>query len=273
MNDVIFGWLSDHCCTRKTRRTDSIRWGGLVWALAFVLIWVPVFDANALPDSLDTVSGASGIAGPWGVTRREILQGLHFMLVLCVYDGGLTFVEVNHSALLAEMTTSPSERAECNMWSAICAGIGALSSWLAYVTWDPLNLTPFRTMTIGVSATAWLVFAVSSKYLEGFVVHRAAVNDSVVVSDDSVPTVTEGQLVSPSGTSSHDGPQRRPTVSSAATVSTGGDNSGALLSPGPRIAKSPEPAVQSPPAVTTAAADSNTGSWWAFFTQVRGHDV
>lgn len=96
VNDVVFGWLSDHCCTRRTRRPDSIRWGGWVWVSAFVLMWLPI-----------PPSPAPGV--DWSI--EELSASLYFLLVLCVYDGGLTFVEVNHSALLAEV---------CVLLGALC---------------------------------------------------------------------------------------------------------------------------------------------------------
>jgi Na+/melibiose symporter-like transporter len=170
VNDVVFGWLSDHCCTRRTRRTDSIRWGGLIWSLAFVALWFP------LGSVLVPVHALSSGEGAWSL--REAVDCVHFLVVLCVYDGGLTFVEVNHSALLAELTSSPSARAECNMWSAVCAGVGALTSWAAYVSWDSNDLTHFRWTTVAVALVAWLVFEVSSRYLSRFVSKRRASVDA-----------------------------------------------------------------------------------------------
>jgi Na+/melibiose symporter-like transporter len=164
VNDVVFGWVSDHCCTHRTRRTDSIRWGGVIWALAFVALWFPL---GAVLVPVQTLSLGKDV---W--TLREAIDCMHFLIVLCVYDGGLTFVEVNHSALLAELTSSPSARAECNMWSAVCAGVGALSSWAAYVSWDSSELSFFRWTTGAVALVAWLVFEVSSRYLARFITKR-----------------------------------------------------------------------------------------------------
>ena len=45
--------------------------------------------------------------------RNQLLSlaGLNFTFNLCLYDGMLTFVEVNHHALLAEISVDSSERA------------------------------------------------------------------------------------------------------------------------------------------------------------------
>lgn len=165
LNDIVFGWLSDHCCTRKTRRTDAIRFGGLVWAVAFVILWCPPRTGLPLNDE-------TSFTAAWNVD--EILAALHFVCALCLYDGGLTFVELNHSSLLAEITLSPSDRAECNMWSAICAGFGALTSWFAYLTWNPSDPTGFRVMTVAVAVLAWGVFEVSGRVNASFIMQVQA---------------------------------------------------------------------------------------------------
>jgi hypothetical protein len=36
----------------------------------------------------------------------SVLAGLHFTLILCAYDGLLTLVELNHSALLPDLSSS-----------------------------------------------------------------------------------------------------------------------------------------------------------------------
>jgi len=102
LNDFVFGWFSDKEASGKGAkpkhhpvhsRARVIRNGGVLWGIAFMLIWYPP-DASA-PD---------------------IWKGLHFALSLCMYDGMLSYVEVNHSALLAEICTSSSGRATCNMY-------------------------------------------------------------------------------------------------------------------------------------------------------------
>ena len=52
----------------------------------------------------------------------------------------LDVVEINHSALLADMTISSAERARANMYSSICASIGSMSSFFAHTFWAPEHL-------------------------------------------------------------------------------------------------------------------------------------
>ena len=92
-NDPIFGYLSDAMLTTEgNKRIDSIRWGGFLWCVAFVTVWFPPSQES------------------WG----PAIVGLYFMFCLCFYDGLLTFVEVNHQALLAEIGTNIKDRARCN---------------------------------------------------------------------------------------------------------------------------------------------------------------
>ena len=109
LNDFCFGWISDKLANRKIEasrhsqadapanparsRARGIRWGGFLWAAAFLLIWFPPGDS-----------------------APSVLKGLHFTVSLCFYDGLLSYVEVNHSALLAEICTSSKGRATCNMY-------------------------------------------------------------------------------------------------------------------------------------------------------------
>lgn len=88
------------------------------------------------------------------------------MVALCLYDGMLTYVEVNHGALLAELTTSSSERARCNMYSAVCAALGSLSSFGAHMAWNPADVTGFRTFCVAAGAVALVVFEVSYRLLQ-----------------------------------------------------------------------------------------------------------
>lgn len=143
INDPLFGWLSDRgCCTRVKvegldRRLHAIRFGGPLWVVAFMMTWFA--SAFNDPDS-------------------QLLSGLYFLFVLCFYDGMLTYVEVNHSAMLAEMTTSESERANANMYSALCAAVGSLSSFFSHMYWNPENLWGFRVFCLFIGIVALVGF-------------------------------------------------------------------------------------------------------------------
>jgi len=147
LNDPLFGWISDHGYlpylgyaageSSIKRRLSVIRVGGVLWALAFVLVWFPPLN--------------------WG----RWVSCLHFSVVLCFYDGMLTLVEVNHSALLADISTNGAERAKFNAFSAVCAGVGSLSSFFGYWCWDRSGahaLGRFQLMSVLVAAACAIAF-------------------------------------------------------------------------------------------------------------------
>ena len=120
-----------------SRRLRAIEIGGPIWVLAFVCVFWWPFDPR-LAEAAPT--------------------GLYCVFALCFYDGMLTFVEINHSALLADMTTSSAERARANMYSAICASVGSSSSFFAHMFWDPKDLEPFRVFCCVVGLVACAAF-------------------------------------------------------------------------------------------------------------------
>ena len=123
-NDVVFGWLSDRLAPRRPDgrrdRLPIIRFGGALWCVAFCMVWLPWGDATdvSLSSGGGAMPAAAPLPSPW-------LAAAHFAFVLCFYDAMLTLVEVNHSALLADLTFDSNERAKYNMYSAFCAALGA----------------------------------------------------------------------------------------------------------------------------------------------------
>lgn len=72
------------------RRVRHIRLAGYLLGGAFLFAWFP-----------------------WS-SESPPLAALHFLLSLCMYDGALTYLEVNHSSLLADISIQPQTRAWCN---------------------------------------------------------------------------------------------------------------------------------------------------------------
>ncbi|GBG34712.1 Transmembrane protein 180 [Hondaea fermentalgiana] len=137
-NDPVIGWISDRAKFRAgsndpvSRRLTVIRTGGLLWTIAFCLVWTPPLEA-----------------GTW-------LGGAYFAGVLCLYDGMLTLVEVNHGALLADMSSDSAERATLNAYSAVFAGAGSFTSLLGHAYWTrrPENLGGFQRAMVVVAVCA-----------------------------------------------------------------------------------------------------------------------
>jgi hypothetical protein len=187
LNDPIFGWLSDN--TRGSgeeeavagtggaattgrgrprgrfrqlrRRQNAIRVGGAIWALAFALTWWP-WGASSEAGEAAAEAGATGAAGAAAGWSSSLLAGLHFVLCLCAYDGALTYVEVNHAAVLAEMTTSSAERADSNMMSAVAAAVGSGTSVIAHLCYDRADMTAFRVLALVIALGSIVAFELSA---------------------------------------------------------------------------------------------------------------
>ncbi len=204
VNDVLFGWLSDTLpLSRGGRRSrlPAIRVGGALWAAAFLLSWYPwscalfsdekdgaAADASFAPslgqgggggvplthdddDDRAHETSTGGWFGGWWVSSTSTrgaplwLNGINFTLNLCVYDAMLTLVEVNHHALLAEISVDSRERARYNSWSSICAAVGSLTSWLGHCFWNKDDLRPFRTFALSVAFVCWGFFEGAARQL------------------------------------------------------------------------------------------------------------
>eukprot|EP00937_MAST-01D_sp_MAST-1D-sp2_P003846 g3846.t1 len=149
LNDLVFGWLSDKITPMRHGRRDRlpiIRRGGLGWCVAFCLVWWPWTD------------GSAGTPSVW-------LTSLNFAFVLCLYDGMLTLVEVNHSALLADITVDSNQRAKYNMYSAFCAAVGSFSSFFGHMFWDKSNMAGFRVFVLVLGVISWVCFEFTAAYL------------------------------------------------------------------------------------------------------------
>jgi Na+/melibiose symporter-like transporter len=147
INDLLFGWISDSWSPEgadgKRDRLPQIRWGGFLWAVSFFMVWFP-----------------------WG--EGAWVQGANFAFVLCFYDAMLTFVEVNHGALLADITSDSNERAKYNMYSAFCAAFGSCSSFFGHMFWttDREQLGNFRMFCLLVSLCSCVCFEFTAQHLK-----------------------------------------------------------------------------------------------------------
>jgi len=155
VNDLIFGWLSDTLFPKSLRRSrlPTIRYCGGIWALIFFFVWFPWGGPHASP----------------------MLAGLNWMANLCLYDSMLTLVEVNHSALLAEVTTDSRERAQLNSFSSLCAALGSLTSLAGHLFWFQRggDMAPFRRFAAFVAIASFGCFQFAAFYLRSINVGKA----------------------------------------------------------------------------------------------------
>ncbi|EKX46456.1 hypothetical protein GUITHDRAFT_107660 [Guillardia theta CCMP2712] len=144
LNDPLIGWISDMSPGLMRRRIPAIRYGGPLWALVFSLSWLDWGDEGH---------------------KGSFLSAIHFTLALCAYDGLLTTVELNHGALLADISSSVEDRTKLNQASAIGAVIGSCSSFFGHMYWNPVpgaDLHLFRRFSAVVSLISALAFTYSA---------------------------------------------------------------------------------------------------------------
>ncbi|XP_014667032.1 PREDICTED: transmembrane protein 180-like [Priapulus caudatus] len=141
INDPLLGWLSDGAYLGKGSETcfrdivlyriRALRFNGPLLSVSFLLIWFA-----------------------W------TYPGLQFVVCLCLYDGFLTVMDLQHSALLADLALSLSARARLNFYSSACSAIGATSVFLSYAFWNRERFMSFQvycTMLTLFSIVGYLV--------------------------------------------------------------------------------------------------------------------
>ncbi|XP_076008317.1 transmembrane protein 180 [Genypterus blacodes] len=149
LNDPLFGWLSDRAFLSAPqagpqitspevvlKRLKALSRNGPLFALSFLAFWV----AWASP-------------------------GLQFLLCLCLYDGFLTMVDLNHNALLADLAVSFSDRTRLNFHCSIFSALGSFSVFLSYSFWDKEDFYYFRLFCVALAAFSILGFYVVSRML------------------------------------------------------------------------------------------------------------
>ena len=153
MNDPLFGWIGDHFTGEAGTfdRAEIVRYGGVVWCLAFCVVWwAPSAHGSSVGEDSGTHWNGVGLS-------------LYFLGVLCLYDSALTIVEVNHTALLGELTTDVATRARYNACAACLAACGSLSSLWSHMVWDRSAMLNFRIYSLVVAAIAFGAFQFAAK--------------------------------------------------------------------------------------------------------------
>ena len=93
---------------------------------------------------------------------------LQFVICLCIYDAFLTMIDLNHSALLADLAFSEKERTCLNGYSSVFAAFGSLSVFMSYYFWDKDNIITFQTFCICLAAFSFFGFLASTFALRSY---------------------------------------------------------------------------------------------------------
>lgn len=90
---------------------------------------------------------------------------LQFTLCLCLYDTFLTVIDLQHSALLAELSVSTKTRTLLNTYQSAFSAFGAMTVFLSYTFWDKSDLTSFRRYCMISATVSAAGFYIASSHL------------------------------------------------------------------------------------------------------------
>uniref|UniRef100_A0A673WLA0 Major facilitator superfamily domain containing 13A n=1 Tax=Salmo trutta TaxID=8032 RepID=A0A673WLA0_SALTR len=106
-------------------------------------------------------------SGPQISSPEVVLKRLAFLVCLCLYDGFLTVVDLNHNALLADLAVSAYDRTRLNFHCSLFSALGSLSVFLSYCVWDKGDFYSFRLFCVALAAVSALGFTAVSRLLKG----------------------------------------------------------------------------------------------------------
>lgn len=148
LNDPLLGQLSDRTNRQKWggRRIPYIKYGAPIWAIAFIITWIP-----------------------WSMDN-QILIFLHFIISICLFDTMLTLVVLCWMALLPEMTSDIQERNIVNFYVLIIGLIGVLPFVFLAPIFKEAGLQSFQVFNVIVAIISvicfWIVSRVSKEKVE-----------------------------------------------------------------------------------------------------------
>lgn len=160
LNDPLFAWLSDRGYLGKggktttlhdviLKRIQALSRSGPLLAVSFLLIWFS-----------------------WAY------PGVQFVVCLCLYDGFLTVVDLQHSALLADLAVSVHDRAKLNSYSSACSAVGAISVFLSYLFWNRERFISFQLFCSVLAAFSLVGYFLSTAGLK-----RQYLQENVYIED------------------------------------------------------------------------------------------
>eukprot|EP00040_Diaphanoeca_grandis_P015078 m.76787 g.76787 ORF g.76787 m.76787 type:complete len:507 (-) comp24934_c0_seq1:475-1995(-) len=155
VNDFVLGWISDSVMLKHTskvscsasddvqtitrrKRIKGLAVGGPAMALSLLLMvhrwsWIPC--------------------------------GLQYVIALCLYDTCLTWVDLSHNSLLAELSLEEDDRSTMSMMASVCSALGSSVVFVSFLFWDKNYLFPFQTFILVLAIVATVIFRLSADVL------------------------------------------------------------------------------------------------------------
>ncbi|XP_023244064.1 transmembrane protein 180-like isoform X1 [Centruroides sculpturatus] len=175
LNDPLFGWISDkHFLTKKVsnsgtaiviHRITALGKTGPLFSMAFLLFWYLWIPA-----------------------------GIQFVICLCLYDSFLTIIDLQHTALLADLALSSRLRAKLNSYNSVFSCLGSSSVFLSYLFWSHDDPVSFRIFCLVLAIISGIGFKICCYYLTTYYKSSASVTEEKYRSITEVnPSLTETQ--------------------------------------------------------------------------------
>ena len=143
LNDPLSGQLSDQTDTKRwgSRRLVYIKYGAPIWALTFLLVWIP-----------------------WSLTDQLTIF-IHYVISICLFDTLLTLVLLVWLAVLPEMTTDIDERNKAQFYAGILGTIVVLPIFIMIATLEP-NSEGFRFLMLIFALVSTIFLWLTARYCE-----------------------------------------------------------------------------------------------------------
>ncbi|XP_071146155.1 transmembrane protein 180-like [Mytilus edulis] len=135
VNDPMFAYIQDSTNFKFTKtRRESIMYSGPLFAISFLLPWIP-----------------------WG--DNSFIVGIHLIVSLFIWDTLFTFVGLAQCTLSTELSTNLSDRITLNRYSSIGSLLGASSVMVLEYTSDSLhNFRAFQTTAVILTICSCTLF-------------------------------------------------------------------------------------------------------------------
>ena len=104
------------------------------------------------------------------------LPSIQFATCLCVYDAFLTIIDLEQSALLADLSITTEERTNMNSYESIFSAIGSISVFLSYRLFDKQSLMGFQLLCVCIATFSAVGFYTASRLLRDSFLRDVAPN-------------------------------------------------------------------------------------------------
>lgn len=94
---------------------------------------------------------------------------IQYVVSMCLYDTCLTWVDLSHNSLLAELTPQEDERSTMSMMASICSAAGSSLVFVSFMFWEKDRLGPFRVFMAVLVAFSIVGFRVAASVLSAMV--------------------------------------------------------------------------------------------------------